>query len=90
MPIVFCGRIESPDSVFVSPENKDNFEGVLIPSDNTFKTLIEKRSFIDKVRRNYYLNNPTSIKFSASSLSSARQTASDVEVRENSIRLKNY
>lgn len=82
LPIVFSGRIESPDSVFVSPENKDNFEGVLIPSDNTFKTLIEKRSFIDKVRRNYYLNNPTSIKFSASSLSSARQTASDVEVRE--------
>lgn len=90
LPVVFSGRIESPDSVFVYPEKKDNFEGVLIPSDNTFKALIEKRVFIDQVRRNYYLNNPTSIKFSESSLSSARQTASDVEVRENLTRLKNY
>ena len=82
LPIVFSGRIESPDSASINLDKKEDFEGILISSDKTFKPLLEKQAFADKVRRSYYLEHPTLVRFSASSLSGARHTASDSEVRE--------
>ena len=82
LPVVFSGRIESPDSASINLDKKEEFEGILISSDKTFKPLLEKQAFVDKVRRSYYLEHPTLVRFSASSLSGARHTASDTEVRE--------
>ncbi len=82
LPIVFSGRVESPDSAFVYPEKVLDSKGILISPDKTFKPLLEKRIFADKVRRDFFLKNPTLIKFSASNLNDARQTASDTEVRQ--------
>lgn len=82
LPIVFSGRIESPDSASMYLDKKEINAGILISSDKTFQPLLEKQAFIDKVRRNYYLENPTLVRYSASSLNGARQTATDTEVRE--------
>ncbi len=82
LPVVFSGRIDSPDSIFVYPEEKDSLKGILISSDDTFVPLLEKRDFIDKVRRNYFLSNLDQVKISASKLESVTQTATDTDVRE--------
>ena len=82
LPIVFRGRIESPDSAFIFPEKKEEAKGTLISADKTFEPLLEKQTFADKVRRDFFLKNPTKVKYSASSLSDARHTATDTEVRE--------
>lgn len=82
LPIVFKGRIESPDSALIYPDEEKGDKGILISADKTFRPLIEKQIFADKVRRDFFLENPTKVKYSASSLSDARHTATDTEVRE--------
>lgn len=82
LPIVFTGRIENPDSTFLFNETDDRFKGVLISSHKTFSPRIEKQAFADKVRRNYFIENPTKIKLSTSALSGVKQTATDSDVRE--------
>lgn len=82
LPVVFTGRIDSPDSAFIYPEKKEELKGILISSDKTFEPLLIKQTFTDKVRRNYFIENPTKVKFSAFALNGARQTPTDMEVIE--------
>jgi len=82
LPVVFTGRIESPDSAFVYPPEDNRLKGILISPDDAFGAETEKLAFAEKVRRYYYLNNPTEIKISASNMSDVKQTASDTFVRE--------
>ncbi len=82
LPVVFSGRIESPDSAFIYPKKKEETKGILISTDKTFEPLLEKQTFVDKVRRDFFLDNPSKIKYSASTLNGARHTATDTEVRE--------
>ena len=82
LPIVFTGRIESPDSAFNYPDKEDVSRDILISSDKTFVPLISKQTFANKVRRDYFLENPSLIKYSSSVLSGSRHTASDTEVKE--------
>ena len=82
LPVVFTGRIESPDSAFIYPEKKIESKEVLISPDKTFAPLISKQTFANKVRRVYFLENPSLIKLSTSTLSGSKQTVSDTDVRE--------
>ena len=83
LPVVFTGRIESPDSSFVFPkEEEDKFKGILLSSDQSFEPLLEKQAFVDKVRREYFIEHPTLVNISASRLSGITHAASDTEVRE--------
>lgn len=80
VPVVFTGRIEVPDSISFYPQKDDKLKNVLISSDNTFAPYLEKQTFVDKVRRHYYLEHPSSVKLSTSSLSGLKQTVADEEV----------
>lgn len=82
LPVVFTGYIENPDSVFVySPDDKKT-KGILVTPDDTFNKQIEKKVFADKVRRDYYINNPTEIAISTAKLEGLKQTATDTDIRE--------
>ena len=80
VPIVFSGRIEASDSISFYREKEDKLKGILMSSDRTFKPLLEKQAFTDKVRRHYFIENPSSIKLSTSDLSGLKQTPSDKDV----------
>ncbi|HUI32779.1 MAG TPA: DUF3078 domain-containing protein [Dysgonamonadaceae bacterium] len=82
LPVVFTGRIESPDSAFVFPKEEDKLRGILISPDKTLKPFLEKHSFADKVRRHYFIENPSSINISASKLSGVTHATTDIEIRE--------
>ncbi|MDD4728592.1 MAG: DUF3078 domain-containing protein [Dysgonamonadaceae bacterium] len=83
LPVVFTGRIEMPDSAFVLyPKEDSKLKVNLISPDKTFMPLLEQQAFVDKVRRDYYIENPTLIKISRSELGSVKHTATDTEVRE--------
>ena len=81
VPVVFTGRIEPADSVFFKPkEEEDKLKGILIPSDQTFAPILERHSFINKVRGHYFREQPADIKLSTSALSGLRPAASDQDV----------
>ena len=82
LPIVFTGRLDVPDSTFLLPKKEDILKGILLSSDKSFESQLEKQTFADKVRRQYFIDHPTSVNISTSSLSGVKQTASDTEVRE--------
>lgn len=82
VPIVFTGRIEAPDSMSFHREKDNKLKGILISPDNTFKPLLDKQAFTDKVRRHYFVEHPTSIKLSTSNLSGLKPAASDKDVSE--------
>ncbi|HTN68856.1 MAG TPA: DUF3078 domain-containing protein [Dysgonamonadaceae bacterium] len=84
LPVVFTGRIESPDSALVFPEKEkgDKLKGILISPDQTLEPLLEKQSFADKVRRQYFIENPTLIYISSSTLSGVTHAVTDTDVRE--------
>lgn len=82
VPIVFTGRIEEADSTTFYSEEDDKLKGILISADKTFKPLLDKQAFADKVRRHYFVEHPTSIKLSTSELSGIKLTASDKDVSE--------
>ncbi len=82
VPVVFTGRIEDPDSMFISSKKEDRLKGTLISSDETFSPLLEKQAFADKVRRNYFLEHPTSIKLSTSNLKGLKPATTDTDVSE--------
>ena len=81
LPVVFTGRIDEQDSSFLDTE-KDKLKGILISSDETLKPLLEAQAFADKIRRNYFIENPSKIKMSTSELSGVIHTATDTDVRE--------
>ena len=81
VPVVFTGRVEPADSVFVKPkEEEDKLKGILIPSDETFAPNLEKHAFTNKVRGHYFREQPADIKLSTSALSGLRPAASDQDV----------
>lgn len=82
LPVVFTGRIESPDSTYLFPKEEDKLKGILLPPDQTFKPLLEKQSFTDKVRRQYFIEHPTLINISSSTLSGVTHAVTDDDVRE--------
>ena len=82
LPVVFTGRIEKQDSKFVYPHKDNQLKGILISSDDAFGPLIEDQTFAEKVRRDYFIENPTKIKISTSQLSGITPTATDMDVRE--------
>ena len=81
LPIVFTGRIEESDSSFIDSE-KDKLKGILISSDKTLNPQIESQAFADKVRREYFIENPTNIKMSTSELTGVKHTPTETDVRE--------
>ena len=82
LPIVFTGRIENPDSAFIYPIEHHKYKGTLLSSDNVFNQLAENQLFADKVRRDFFIDNPTDVKLSTSKLSAIKQTTTDTEVNE--------
>ena len=82
LPIVFTGRIDVPDSTFSQQKKDVNLKGILLSSEKSFESHLDKQKFADKVRRQYFIDHPTSINISISSLSNVTQTATDSEVRE--------
>lgn len=82
LPVVFTGRIEDPDSAFIYPDRDERLKGTLVSADDTFNQLAEEQSFADKVRRDYFLENPTDIKLATAKLSGVKRAATDTEVRE--------
>ncbi len=82
LPVVFTGRIENPDSAFLFNESYQRFKGILISPDKTFSPRIEKQAFADKVRRDYFIENPTKITLSTATLSGVKLAATDSDVRE--------
>lgn len=81
LPIVFTGRIEAPDSSFVTAE-VDKLKGILISSDETLNPYLEAQAFANKVRRDYFMENPTKIKMSTSELTGVKHTPTETDVRE--------
>ena len=82
LPVIFTGRIENPDSAFVYPIEEDKYKGSLLSPDNHFVQLSEDQAFADRVRREYYVENPSKIKISTSILSGVKQTVAETDVRE--------
>lgn len=81
LPVVFTGRIEVSDSILLNTKG-DKLQGILIASDKTFNPLLEAQAFADKVRRDYYIENPTNIKMSTSQLTGVKHVATETDVRE--------
>lgn len=63
LPMIFNGRILPRDISFYNPD-KDYESGKLINPAETFTPRLEQSDFIQKVRRNYYMEYPDRVKYS--------------------------
>lgn len=82
LPVVFTGRIEPSDSIFTLSNKDEKKKVFLISPELTFKPQLDRQSFADKVKRNYYLEYPNRIKISSTDLGAVTHTATDMEVIE--------
>lgn len=83
LPMIYNGKIIPRDLTFYSSEDESD-KGLLIPQDKTFAPRLEHVDFIQRVRRDYYMEYPDRVRYSVlnfSSLPSVR--TSDEEVRES-------
>lgn len=83
LPMIYNGKIIPRDLTFYSSEDERD-KGLLIPQDKTFAPRLKHVDFIQRVRRDYYMEYPDRVRYSVlnfSSLPSVR--TSDEEVRES-------
>lgn len=64
LPMIFNGKLLPRDISFYNPD-KDYEPGKLIPQELTFAPNLKKYDFIQKVRRDYYMQYPDRVVYSA-------------------------
>ena len=67
LPVVFSGRVLPRNLSFLSIEDKSD-RGTLIPQRMTLAPQLAQADFRQNVRRQFYINNPTLIRFSEENL----------------------
>ena len=80
LPVIFQGRILPRDLSFFPIKDK-NSRGVLIPESMTLAPQLATLDFVQNVRRQFYINNPHLITFTADELSELPVISSDEHVR---------
>ena len=82
LPMIYNGKIIPRDLSFYSSEDESD-KGLLIPQNKTFAPRLDHVDFIQRVRRDYYMQYPNRVRYSVlnfDSLPSIR--SSDEDVRE--------
>lgn len=69
LPVIFNGKMLPRDLSFYNPD-KDYETGKLIPQEKTFAPKLKHSDFIQRVRRNYYVEYPDRISYSILSFDS--------------------
>ena len=82
LPMVFTGRIEATDLLFTLNKVKEEPKIFLISPEKTFRPMLERQTFADRVKRNFFIEYPNRIKISSSEFGAVTHTATDTEVRE--------
>lgn len=83
LPMIFNGKIIPRNLTFYVLED-DNDKGLLIPQEKTFAPRLDQIDFIQKVRRDFYMNYPDRVKYSVLNFASLPSVgSSDEEVRES-------
>ena len=79
LPVIYTGKILPRDLSFYSLED-DKSKGKLLSPNQTFEQNLEHSDFIQRVRRNYYSENPDRIRYSLLSFDGLPTVRSSDEV----------
>ncbi len=82
LPMIFTGKMLPPDLSFYPPKESNLYKGLLIPQEKTFAPDLRHAAFINKTRRDFYMEYPDRVKLSVFHLDSLPSSSKDNDVIE--------